>query len=90
MSKAKQYNVKGFSYHIIRDADVIEHIKKQPNEANYIIGLIRADMNEPDDIELLVKKYVEELLKNKNIKLDNKKEGNISKDSVADLLNIGR
>ena len=91
MSKSKKHKVKGFSYHIENDIDVIEHIKKQPNEANYIIGLIRSDMNKIDnDIETLVKKYVKELLKSKSIQFDDKKEGNISKDNIADLLNIGR
>lgn len=91
MSKSKKYKVKGFSYHIEKDIDVIEYIKKQPNEANYIIGLIRSDMNKTDnDIEALVKKYVEELLRDKSIQFEDKKEGNISKDNIADLLNIGR
>lgn len=81
--------VKGFSYDTEKDKDVIEHIEKQPHQANYIIELIRKDMNNKnDEIEELVKKYVKEILKNKNIEL---KENNnrVSKNDVMDLLNIG-
>jgi len=82
--------VKGFSYDTEKDKDVIEHIEKQPHQANYIIELIRKDMNNKnDEIEELVKKYVKEILKNKNIEL---KENNnrVSKDDVMDLLSIGK
>lgn len=82
--------VKGFSYDTEKDKDVIEHIEKQPHQANYIIELIRKDMNNKNDkIEELVKKYVKEILKNKNIEL---KENNnrVSKDDVMDLLSIGK
>lgn len=60
---------KGFSYDTETDMDVIKHIKKQPHEANYIWGLVRQDMNEDSDINIkkLVKRYVEEILKEKNI-----------------------
>lgn len=82
--------VKGFSYDTEKDKDVIEHIEKQPHQANYIIELIRKDMNNKNDkIEELVKKYVKEILKDKNIEL---KENNnrVSKDDVMDLLSIGK
>lgn len=82
--------VKGFSYNTEKDMDAIRYIEKQPHQANYIIGLVRADMNKVDDIELLVKKYVEKILKEKNIKVDNKKVDNISKDDIINLLNVGK
>lgn len=82
--------VKGFSYDTEKDKDVIEHIEKQPHQANYIIGLVKKDMNNKNDkIEELVKKYVKEMLEDKNIEL---KENNnkISKNDIMDLLNIGK
>ena len=82
--------VKGFSYDTEKDKDVIEHIEKQPHQANYIIELIRKDMNNKNDkIEELVKKYVKEILKNKNIELKEKNK-RVSKDDVMDLLSIGK
>lgn len=53
---------KGFSYDTNKDMDVINHIEKQPHQANYILSVIRSDMSKPkDEIQILVKKYVEEL-----------------------------
>lgn len=82
--------VKGFSYDDELDKDVIEQIEKQPHQANYIKGLVRADMykKEGDDIEFLVKKYVEEILKDKKFKSYDEKS--IELDSVMDLINLGR
>lgn len=81
--------IKGFSYDTEKDKDVIQYIEKQPHQANYIIELIRKDMsNKNDKIEELVKKYVKEILKDKNIETkSNEKENNISKNEVVDLLN---
>ena len=81
--------IKGFSYNTERDMDVIKHIEKQPHQARYIIGLVRMDMGKVSDVELLVRKYVEEILKDRNINIDSKKVDNISKDDIANLLNIG-
>lgn len=80
---------KGFIYDDELDKDIIEQIEKQPHQANYIKSLIRADMNKQDDnIELLVKKYVEKILKDKNLKSEDNQE--IELNSVMDLLNIGK
>lgn len=80
---------KGFAYDTEKDKDVIEYIEKQPVQNQYIWGLVRADMNKSDsNIKDLVKKYVEELLKDKDIQFDDKKEGNISKDDVTNLLSM--
>lgn len=81
---------KGFSYDSEIDIDVIEHINKQPRQGQYIIDLIRKDMNEPDQIELIVRNYVDKLLKERQIKIDNKKEGSISKNDITALLNLGK
>lgn len=80
---------KGFSYDSEVDKDVIEHIEKQPVQNKYIWGLVRADMNKSDnDIEKLVKKYVEKILKDKNLEIDNRSK--IELDNVLELLNIGK
>lgn len=79
---------KGFVYDTERDKDVIEHIESQPIQSKYIWDLVRADMNKVDDIEELVKKYVEKILKDKNLEVDNKNK--IELNSVMDLLNIGK
>lgn len=80
---------KGFSYDTEIDADVIEHIEKQPLQNKYILDLVRADMNKSEsDIEEIVKKYVEKVLKDKNVKVEDRKR--IELDSVMDLLNIGK
>lgn len=84
----KNFKTKGFSYHIENDRDTIKHIENQPNQSSYILNLVRKDMD-GDNLELIVKKYVEELLENKEIKSVNKKANNISKDNIVDLLNIG-
>lgn len=78
---------KGFSYDDELDRDVIKQIEKQPHQANYIKSLIRADMYKKDnDIELLVKKYVDKILEDKNLKADDKQK--IELNNVMDLLNL--
>lgn len=76
--------VKGFTYDTEKDKDVIEYIEKQPNQSRYIWNLVRQDMNK-NSLENLVRQYVEEILKEKNIKLDQK---SITKNDIAQLLNI--
>ena len=63
---------KGFSYNTETDMDVINHIRKQPHQANYILELIRADMFESKNtnIEEIVKRYVEIYYNNINLNLD--------------------
>lgn len=83
--------VKGFSYNTEKDKDVIEYIEKQPHQANYILNLIRKDMNKKNnELEYLVKKYVEELLKDKKMTIKTNQNDNITKENVMDLLNIGK
>lgn len=81
--------VKGFSYDTEIDRSVIEHIEKQPIQNKYIWNLVRDDMNKSDnEIEELVRKYVEKMLKGMDIK---KVEGNkVDINSVMDLLNLGK
>lgn len=80
---------KGFAYDTETDKDVIEHIEKQPIQNKYIWDLVRSDMNKSDDnIEELVKKYVEKILKDKNLEVNSKSK--IELDNVMDLLNIGK
>ncbi len=82
--------VKGFSYDTEKDKDVIDYIEKQPHQANYILNLIRNDMCKKDnDIEILVRKYVEDILKDKSIKTTDNKNNKISKENVMDLLKMG-
>ena len=81
--------VKGFSYDTEIDKDVIEHIEKQPHQSNYIWSLVRADMSRSNsDMEHLVRKYVNEILKEKNIK-GTIQETKIKKTDIQQLLNIG-
>lgn len=77
--------VKGFSYDTERDKDVIEHIGKQPNQCQYVWGLVRKDMGKKDNIKEIVKKYVEEILKNKNVEIKNTI---VSKKDINQLLDI--
>ena len=80
-------NTKGFSYDTEKHMDVINHIEKQPHQANYIIELVRADMYKiGNDIEELVKKYVKKYCK----EVDSKEaeDTGIGIDSVMDLLNL--
>lgn len=80
---------KGFSYDTKKDKDVIEHIEKQPIQNKYVWDLVREDMNQTENkLESMVKNYVDMILKSKNIKFEGKKENDISKDDVANLLNI--
>ncbi len=80
--------IKGFSYDTEKDKDVIEYIKRQPHQANYILNLVREDMNKQNnEIEILVKRYVSEILKEKNIEVEDKKDNTITKENVMDLLN---
>ena len=82
--------IKGISYDTVEDRDVVDHIAKQPLQNKYVWDLVRADMNKTDkDIEEIVKKYVEEILKDGNIKMKDKESVNISKNDVMDLLKIG-
>jgi len=82
--------VKGFGYDPERDKDVIEHIDKQPNKSQYILNLVRKDMEKNDnDLENLVRKYVEKVLKEKNIETDTKNI-DVTKKDVMNLLNIGK
>lgn len=79
--------VKGFSYDTEKDKDVIEYIQKQPHQANYIWNLVRKDMQSNNDqIEDMVRKYVEKILKEKNIEIKDKKKTNISKNEVMEFL----
>ena len=81
--------IKGFSYDTEIDKDVIEHIEKQPIQNKYIWNLVRDDMSKSgNEIEKLVKKYVEEMMRDMDIKKieDNK----VDIDSVMDLLNLGK
>lgn len=80
---------KGFAYDTEKDKDVIEHIEKQPVQNQYIWNLVRADMNKLDNnIENLVKEYVEKILRDKNLEINTKSK--IELDNVMDLLNIGK
>ena len=70
---------KGFSYDPEKDMDVINHIEKQPHQANYILSVIRSDMSKQkeESLEAIIERCVEKLLKNK-------KKAKISKDIIAD------
>lgn len=60
---------KGFSYDPEKDMDVIKHINKQQNGSQYIWDLVRKDMkSQENNIEHIVKKYIEKYLKNFEIK----------------------
>lgn len=87
----KDYKTKGFSYHVVNDADVIKHIEKQPNQSSYIISLVRQDMNKQDnDIEKLVRKYVKEMLKENRVNIDSADNVKATKKDLEQLLNIGK
>lgn len=81
--------VKGFSYDTETDKDVIEHIEKQPVQNKYVWNLIRNDMNKSgNEIEMLVEKYVREMLKDMDVKKVD--DNNVDINSVMDLLNLGK
>lgn len=83
--------VKGFSYHVKDDEEVIKYIESQPNQSQYIWNLVREDMNKSKDskkIEQLVKKYVEKTLKDKEIEIKQNKSNKINKKEIDQLLNI--
>ena len=78
--------VKGFGYDTEKDKNVIEHIQKQPHQANYIWSLVRQDMNK-ESIEEIVRKQIEKYLENMNL---TKKEETVSIDTeeVLNILNL--
>lgn len=63
--------VKGFGYDTVKDADVIAHIKKQPHEGQYIINLVRKDMNKEEinkeTIKKIIRKEIEKYLEGLNL-----------------------
>lgn len=80
--------VKGFSYDTEKDMDIIKHIEKQPHQANYIINLVRKDIQQnSNEIENIVRKCVEKILKDKNIEIKSN-ENSINKNDINQLLNI--
>lgn len=88
---ASNYKTKGFSYHIINDADIIRYIEKQPNQSSYVFNLVRQDMNKQDsEIEKLVQKYVKEMIKESNINTGNINSAKATKHDISQLLNIGK
>lgn len=81
--------VKGFVYHTKKDIDVIKYIEKQPHQSNYIWNLVREDMNKKHNkIEELVRKYVEKILKEKNIDINKSHEVKVTDSDISQLLNI--
>lgn len=78
--------VKGFSYHVEKDKDVIDYIKTKPNGSRYIKDLIRKDMSK-DSIEEIVKKEIEKYLKGKNI-ADKKVVANVDTQNIMDILSM--
>lgn len=83
---------KGFSYDTEKDMDVINHIEKQPHQANYILELVRSDMFKlkDTDIEKMVKKYVREYCESLNLSSKEVEENKIGIGNVMDLLNLGK
>mgnify|MGYP000995002691 CR=1 FL=1 len=80
--------VKGFSYDTEKDMDIIKHIEKQPHQANYIINLVRKDIQQnSNEIENIVRKCVKKILKDKNIEIKSN-ENSINKNDINQLLNI--
>lgn len=80
--------VKGFTYDVEKDKDVIEHINKQPNNSAYLIDLVRKDINRKDDLTLEIirneiKKYIEN-----NVKFDSFDRVDSSNNLQEDLKNI--
>lgn len=87
----KDFKIKGFSYHIVNDADAINYIEKQPNQSSYILELVRNDMNcGLNEIESLVKKYVKDMLKERNFEHSQYNNTKATKQDISQLLNIGK
>lgn len=81
--------IKGFSYDTEKDKDVIDYIEKQPHQAKYIWNLVRDNMNQFDnEIENLVRKYIKEILKEKNIDINRTQEIKVTEKDISQLLNI--
>lgn len=59
--------VKGFSYDIETDKDVIDHIKTQPNGSRYVWNLVRKDMNK-ESIEVIIRREIDKYLEGVEIK----------------------
>lgn len=66
--------IETFSFHIEKDADVIEHIQKlkseRKNASKYVAELIRKDLNTDENIEDKIKRLINEALKDKSINTD--------------------
>ena len=77
--------IKGFSYNPNKDNDVIMHIDKQGNGSKYVWELVRKDMRS-QSIETIVKKYVEEYLR--NIELPSKASKQIIDIDTEEIKNI--
>lgn len=83
--------VKGFAYDPIKDADVIEHIGKQPNQSQYIWSLVRKDMHQEemnkDTIKRIIRKEIEKYLEELN--LDVKQSvANIDTEAIMKIIDM--
>jgi len=76
--------VKGFNYDTIKHKSIIDHIKKQPNQSQYIWVLVERDMK--NNMEDIIRKYIDEYLRKTNIKTEQKTEINTS--SIKEILNM--
>lgn len=78
--------VKGFHFNIIEDKDVIEYIEKQPNQSNYIKGLVRKDI-QGSSIEEIVRQQIEKYLEGIELKTK-EKSVRIDTEEVLNILNL--
>lgn len=79
MSKRQQINITK------KDADIIPFLKQKPNISQYIIRLIRNDMNKDNEKNRIIK-IIEEYLSNKNLS-STKVESSIE-NSIKDIMCI--
>ena len=76
--------VKGFTYDVIKDKDVIEHLNKQQNFSVYLKELVRADMKK-EDIKTIIRAEIKKALKDIEIDTKDKKQ-----EIELDVNEIGR
>ncbi len=91
--------VKGFSYDIEKDKEIIEHLDNQPiNNSRYILGLIKKDM-EKETVKDIIKAEVEEYFSQLNLNGASSKsctpidqnidqEADIDIDAINDIINM--
>lgn len=85
--------VKGFGYDTEKDMDAIEHIDKQPHQGNYILNLVRADMNkkrlDKGSIRDIVRKEIEKYLEDADVEIKTKEKlVSINAQEVMNILDM--